>query len=735
MKFSLYKETIATITDTSTHQLLRLNRKLAELTRAKRYSDALQLFIHIHSSQFQCPKPDHYTISTAVTATSNLAHITFGNQIHAHAIRTGLKAFPHVANTLLSLYTKAEDLKSVNWIFDEVENPDVYSWTTLLSAYTKLGRVEYACQLFDKMPLCNVAIWNAMITGCSSNGYDEVAMLYFSEMHKMGIRHDNYSFASVLSVCCVETLDFGRQVHLLVIKTGFLGRTSVVNALLTMYFNCGIVVDAYKVFGEADALVYDGITFNVMIDGLASVGRDEDALIMFKEMHFVCLRPSELTFVSVFSSCTVARVAHQLHAEAIKLGFEAHTAVSNAAMTMYSSCGDLNAARMVFQRLGKKDTVSWNSMISSFFQGNDGTLGIMAYLEMQRAGIKPDEFTFGSLLAKSEFVDTVEMAQALVCKTGLITKSQVSNALVSAYCKHRKMNLAYQIFEDTNCKNLVSWNTMISGFLMNGFPMDGLKQFSKLLMTKIMPNVYTFTIVLSSCASISALSQGKQVHGYVITSGFCPETCLGNALITMYAKCGVLEWSLRVFDAMIERDTVSYNALISAYAQHGQGEEAIRCFKAMQGFYRVKPDQATFTAVLSACSHAGLVDDGIRIFNYMVNDYGLLPGLDHFSCIVDLLGRGGYLDEAEIITDSKHLKAHSNIWWALLSACAAHGNLKFGRIVAGILLETEKDNPTAYVMLANIYAAADQWQEAADTREMIRRTRMTKQPGCSWIAS
>ncbi|KAF4367931.1 hypothetical protein F8388_002542 [Cannabis sativa] len=616
----------------SNSSLLTLNRKLAHLTRANRYSDALQFFTQ-SQSQSQSPKPDHYTISTLITATSNLTHITFGNQLHAYAIRTGLKAF-------------------------------------------------------------------------LINGYGEIAVLYFSKMHKSSIRHDNYSLASVLSVLY---RDFGFW-----------------------------EIDAYKVFGEADDddddayKVRDGITFNVMIDGLARVGRDDDALVMFEEMRSVCLRPSELTFVSVFRSCKVARIAHQLHADAIKLGFEAHPAVSNAAINMYSCCGDLNAAHMVFQRLGNKDIVSWNSMISSFFQGNDGKLGILAYLEMQRAGIKPDEFTFGSLLAKSEFVDIVEMVQALICKNGLIAKSQVSNALVSAYCRHRKVNLAYRIFQDTECKNLVSWNTMISGFLINGFPVDGLEQFSRLLMTNILPNVYSLTIILSSCAAISALSQGKQVHGYIITSGFCPGTCLGNALITMYAKCGVLDWSLRVFDTMIERDAISYNALISAYAQHGQGEEAVRCFEVMQGLSRMfKPDQATFTAVLSACSHAGLVDDGIKIFNSMVNDYGLLAGVDHFSCIVDLLGRGGYLDEAEIITNSKHLKAHSNIWWALLSACAAHSNIKLGRIVAGILLETEKDNPSVYVLLANIYAAADQWQEAANTREMIRRTKMTKQPGCS----
>lgn len=201
----------------------------------------------------------------------------------------------------------------------------------------------------------------------------------------------------------------------------------------------------------------------------------------------------------------------------------------------------------------------------------------------------------------------------------------------------------------------------------------------------------------------------------------------------MYAKGGVLDWSLRVFNEMIERDIVSWNALISAYAQHGKGKEAVRCFEAIQGPSGVKPDQATFTAVLSACSHAGLVDDGTRIFNSMVNNYGFMPGEDHFSCIVNLLGRAGYLDEAERLINIEHFEAHSSTWWTLFSACASHGNLRLGRIVARFLLEIEQNNPSIYVLLSNIYAAAGQWEEAANVRELMKRTGVMKQPGCSWI--
>ena len=153
----------------------------------------------------------------------------------------------------------------------------------------------------------------------------------------------------------------------------------------------------------------------------------------------------------------------------------------------------------------------------------------------------------------------------------------------------------------------------------------------------------------------------------------------------------------------------------------------------MQNESGFQPDQATFTALLSACSHSGLINDGTWIFNSMVNVYGLTPQEDHFSCMVDLLGRAGYLDEAERVITSQQFEEHSNSLWALFSACAAHNNLRLGRIVAELLLKKEPDNPSIYVLLSNIYATAGQWDEATNVRELLKSSGILKQPGCSWI--
>ncbi|KAL5124345.1 Pentatricopeptide repeat-containing protein [Glycine soja] len=406
-------------------------------------------------------------------------------------------------------------------------------------------------------------------------------------------------------------------------------------------FKCGCVVDACEVFEEAEeggSCDYD--TYNAMIDGFASAERSEDAFLMFRDMQKGSFGPTEVTFVSVMSSCLSLRAGCQARAQAIKMGFVGCVAVNNAMMTMYSGFGEVNEVQNIFEGMEERDVVSWNIMVSTFLQENLEEEAMLSYLKMRREGIEPDEFTYGSLLLASDSLQVVEMIHSLLCKGGLV-KIEVLNALVSAYCRHGNIKRAFQIFFGVPSKNLISWNIIMSGFLMNGHPLQGLEQFSALLSIQVKPNSYSLSLVLSICSSMSAVSHGKQVHGYILRHGFPSEVSLGNALVTMYAKCGSLDKALRVFDAMVERDTISWNAMISAYAQHGQGEEAVHCFEVMQTSPGIKPDQATFTSVLSACSHA------------------------------------------------------------------AHGNLRLGRTVARLILERDHNNPSVYVLLSNICAAAD----------------------------
>jgi pentatricopeptide repeat protein len=164
-----------------------------------------------------------------------------------------------------------------------------------------------------------------------------------------------------------------------------------------------------------------------------------------------------------------------------------------------------------------------------------------------------------------------------------------------------------------------------------------------------------------------------------------------SALVDMYAKCGNVKDSLKVFEKMFERNVFSWNAIIVGCAQHGRGIQALKLFGEMLEA-GICPDSVTFIGVLSACSHAGLVDEGWHYFNSMSARICITPKVEHYGCMVDLLGRAGHLDEAEDFINKMPVEPDAAVWGALLGACRIHGNMELGERVAERLLALRTKN-------------------------------------------
>ena len=80
------------------------------------------------------------------------------------------------------------------------------------------------------------------------------------------------------------------------------------------------------------------------------------------------------------------------------------------------------------------------------------------------------------------------------------------------------------------------------------------------------PNKFTFPYVLKACVGLSALQEGKEVHGHVVRTRFHSDVFVATALVDMYAKSGNMEDARQVFDKMSDRDVVTWNAMIAGYA-------------------------------------------------------------------------------------------------------------------------------------------------------------------------
>ncbi|KAJ6966062.1 pentatricopeptide repeat-containing protein [Populus alba x Populus x berolinensis] len=291
---------------------------------------------------------------------------------------------------------------------------------------------------------------------------------------------------------------------------------------------------------------------------------------------------------------------------------------------------------------------------------------------------------------------------------------------------------AHQIFSHMPNKNVRSWTSMISGFVQCGKPKEAIDLFMKLEDEAVRPNEVTVVSVLAACADLGDLDLGRSVHEYSTKSGFERNVHVCNTLIDMYVKCGCLENARRVFYEMEERTVVSWSAMIAGLAMHGQAEEALCLFSEMIKL-GVKPNGVTFIGLLHACSHMGLIDEGRRFFASMTADYGVIPQIEHYGCVVDLFSRAGLLEEAREFILSMPIKPNGVVWGALLGGCKVHKNIDLAEEAIKHLSELDPLNDGYYVVISNIYAEAERWEDAARVRKLMKDRGVKKTSGWSSI--
>ena len=303
-------------------------------------------------------------------------------------------------------------------------------------------------------------------------------------------------------------------------------------------------------------------------------------------------------------------------------------------------------------------------------------------------------------------------------------------AMITGFCNNGDVLSARRHFDVMPEKDLVSCNAMISGCVHNQQPLQALSLFARMQVEEFRPNRVTIVSVLSACASLGALDAGKWVHIYVNKNKFRLDPFLGSGLIDMYAKCGIVEFALDVFESVKEKNTCTWNAMINGLALNGHAEKALDVFGRMQHERNVRPDEVTFVGVLMACSHGGLLEEGRRHFYHTSEKYGVSLILEHYACMVDLLCRCGLLKEAEDIISRMPMKPDVVVWRALLGGCKVHKNVK---LAEKIVSEMEARESGDYVLLSNLYASVGKWKEVEKVRRIMKDKGIEKTPGCSSI--
>ncbi|XP_020575016.1 putative pentatricopeptide repeat-containing protein At3g25060, mitochondrial [Phalaenopsis equestris] len=527
------------------------------------------------------------------------------------------------------------------------------------------------------------------------------------------------------------------QTHALMILTGLLAHPYFPGHLIAAYGRSGNLAAAREVF---DALPQPTISsWNALIIAHSRNDSPVDVLRLYRRMiSNGVVRPDSSTFTIALKACTQLsdlEAGNQIRSHAHDLGFQSDVFVSSSLLNLYVKCGKMVDAVELFDRIPKRDIVSWTTMITGFSSAGKSIEAMDSYRKMREEGVEGDEIVMIGLLQACAAMGDMRRGVSVhghMIRLGMKMDVVLGTTLIDMYAKSGCLSLANLVFKRMPYKNIVSWSSLISAYAQNGFANDALFMLLKMQDWGLVPDSVALVSAFLACSQIGILKLGKSLHGFLVRRRLEVGIILGTAAIDMYSKCGSLLNARALFDRLSSRDLIAWNAMIDCYGIHGNGKEALILFLKMKKL-ELKPDDATFASLMSAFSHSGLVDEGRRWFYSMENDFGVKPREKHYACMVDLLARAGHVEEAFDLIQKMAIEPGVAVWVALLSGCINHKKLELGEYAAENVLKLSPDDLGVYTLVSNMYASARNWNKVQEIRRLMKMIGVKKTPGYSLV--
>ncbi|KAE8673802.1 Pentatricopeptide repeat-containing protein [Hibiscus syriacus] len=409
------------------------------------------------------------------------------------------------------------------------------------------------------------------------------------------------------------------RIHSKIITLGFEKSSFFSGKLISKYAQFRDLTSSFSVFRQVSpsANVYQ---WNSFVRALTHNELFSTALGFYSHMRKMDVLPDKYTFPSVINSCAALvdiEMGQVVHQNVLKMDLGSDLYIGNTLVDMYSGLGCLDEALKMFDGMPERNVVSWNSLISGYSANGYWVEALEVYNMARMAGIMPDSFTLSSVLPA-----------------------------------WWRLIEARRIFDEMVVRDTVTWNTLICGYSQMELHKESIKLFM-LMVDKFKPDLLTITSVLRACGHVGDLKFGKFIHEYMKKSGFQSDVTADNILIDMYAKCGDLPALREVFDRIMCRDSVSWNSMINCYIQHVDYDDAVKLAKTMKVDLKVD----SITCVMLLCFYS---------INLIVN-----------NSMVDMYAKCGLLSDSVKIFEN--MKTHDRVTWnTIIAACVQSGDFTFG---------------------------------------------------------
>lgn len=332
-----------------------------------------------------------------------------------------------------------------------------------------------------------------------------------------------------------------------------------------------------------------------------------EAASIYKQMHFLGVRPDPFTFPFVIKACAqvieLRAAGSTAHAQVVKYGLEFVAVVRTELMIMYVKLGEWDLADFLFRTMEEKDLVAWNAFIAACAQNGYGIKALALFREMGSAGTQPDAVTLVSALSACGQLGCSNIGEeiyGIAREQGIDCNIIVDNARLDMHVKCGNIDIATKLFEETRHRNLISWCTMIVGYAINGESEKALSLFSRMQREGLRPNYVTYLGVLSACSHAGLVSQGWRYFSRMSQSNdenIKPRKEHYACMVDLLGRSGHLEEAYNFIRSMpVEPDSGVWGALLGACARHQNVELGQH---AADRLFELAPDVASYQVLMS----------------------------------------------------------------------------------------------------------------------------------------
>ncbi|XP_009804600.1 pentatricopeptide repeat-containing protein At2g27610 [Nicotiana sylvestris] len=500
---------------------------------------ALQVF---HMMLVGGVNPNAFTFATVLGVLADKCAVEKGIQVHTMVIKCGFEVITSVGNSLINMYLKS-------------------------------GMVREATVVFESMGNRNEVSWNGMIGGLVTNGLYSEAVKLFHMMRLAGVELTRSIYVTAVKLCTnLKELVFARQLHGRVTKNGFYLDNNIRTALMVSYTKCGEMDDAFNLFSMMHTF-RNVVSWTAMIGGYMQNNRPEQAANLFCQMKKDGIRPNDFTYSTILAAQPSISL-FQVHAEIIKTKYEGSPTVGTALLDAYVKTGNIGEAAKVFEEIDEKDIIAWSAMLSGYAQRGDIQGAVRVFRQLSKSGVWPNEFTFSSVInACTTSMASVEQGKqfhASSIKSGYSNAFCVSSALVTMYAKRGNIESANEVFKRQKERDLVSWNSMISGYAQHGYGRKALKIFEEMRKKNLEMDNITFIGVISACTHAGLLNEGQKYFDMMVNNlHISPTMEIYSCMVDLYSRAGMLDKAMAIINGMsFPAGAIVWRTLLAASRVH-----------------------------------------------------------------------------------------------------------------------------------------------------------------------